>query len=142
MALNVLKLFHQVVGLNTTSNVCKHSLGSEPEILGSRIKKAILLWAVSSLGMDMDELKRTHKVFHVETFNSEKKQSSGAIRKEINNKVFLWGLMVFFFVFLQVGNGRKLHCESISTRVNLRSSGSVTVVSVGSLVWGCLRICS
>ncbi|KAK7336792.1 hypothetical protein VNO77_17340 [Canavalia gladiata] len=89
MAPNVLELFHQGVGLNTTGSVYKPSPGSEPEISGSPTEKAILLWAVSGLGMDMDELKRTHKVLHVETFNSEKKRSGVAIRKEINNKVHM-----------------------------------------------------
>ncbi|XP_027352017.1 calcium-transporting ATPase 12, plasma membrane-type [Abrus precatorius] len=87
MAPNVLELFHQGVGLNTTGSVYKPSSESEPEISGSPTEKAILLWAVSDLGMDMDELKRTHKVLHVETFNSEKKRSGIAIRKQTNNTV-------------------------------------------------------
>uniref|UniRef100_A0A0R0KRJ2 Calcium-transporting ATPase n=1 Tax=Glycine max TaxID=3847 RepID=A0A0R0KRJ2_SOYBN len=87
MAPNVLELFHQGVGLNTTGSIYKPSSESEPEISGSPTEKAILLWAVSDLGMDMDELKRTHEVLHVETFNSEKKRSGVAIRKETNNTV-------------------------------------------------------
>ncbi|KAK7285291.1 hypothetical protein RJT34_20057 [Clitoria ternatea] len=87
MAPNVLDLFHQGVGFNTTGSVYKPSSVSEPEISGSPTEKAILLWAVSDLGMDMDELKRTHKVLHVETFNSEKKRSGVVIRNNTNNKV-------------------------------------------------------
>ncbi|TKY62412.1 Calcium-transporting ATPase 12 [Spatholobus suberectus] len=87
MASNVLELFHQGVGLNTTGSVYKPSSSSEPEISGSPTEKAILLWAVSDLGMDMDELKRTHQVLHVETFNSDKKRSGVAIRNETNNTV-------------------------------------------------------
>lgn len=87
MAPKVLELFHQGVGLNTTGSVYKPSLGSEPEISGSPTEKAILLWAVSDLGMDMDELKQKHKVLHVETFNSEKKRSGVAIRKETDNTI-------------------------------------------------------
>ncbi|RDY01772.1 Calcium-transporting ATPase 12, plasma membrane-type, partial [Mucuna pruriens] len=87
MAPNVLELFHQGVGLNTTGSIYKPSSASKPEISGSPTEKAILLWAVSDLGMDMDELKRTHGFLHVETFNSEKKRSGVAIRKEINNTV-------------------------------------------------------
>ncbi|XP_061369094.1 calcium-transporting ATPase 12, plasma membrane-type [Gastrolobium bilobum] len=87
MAPNVLELFHQGVGLNTTGTVYSPSSESEPEISGSPTEKAILLWAVSDLGMDMDELKKKHKVLHVETFNSQKKRSGVAIRKETNNTV-------------------------------------------------------
>ncbi|KAF7804712.1 Calcium-transporting ATPase 12, plasma membrane-type [Senna tora] len=82
MALNVLDLFHQGVGLNTTGSVYKPSSESEPEISGTPTEKAILLWAISDLGMDMDELKLNYKILHVETFNSEKKRSGVAIRKE------------------------------------------------------------
>ena len=87
MAPNVLELFHQGVGLNTTGSIYKPSSESEPEISGSPTEKAILLWAASDLGMDMDELKRTHEVLHVETFNSEKKRSGVAIRKKTNSTV-------------------------------------------------------
>lgn len=85
MVPEVLELFHQGVGLNTTGSVYKPSSESEPEISGSPTEKAILLWAVSDLGMDIDELKQKHKILHVETFNSEKKRSGIAIRKETNN---------------------------------------------------------
>ncbi|XP_058748721.1 calcium-transporting ATPase 12, plasma membrane-type-like [Vicia villosa] len=87
MAPNVLELFHQGVGLNTTGSVYKPPSGSEPEISGSPTEKAILMWAVSDLGMDMDEMKQKHKVLHVETFNSEKKRSGVAIRKDSDNRV-------------------------------------------------------
>ncbi|CAI8614240.1 unnamed protein product [Vicia faba] len=87
MAPNVLELFHQGVGLNTTGSVYKPPSGSEPEISGSPTEKAILMWAVSELGMDMDEMKQKHKVLHVETFNSEKKRSGVAIRKDSDSQV-------------------------------------------------------
>ena len=87
MAPEVLELFQQGVGLNTTGSICKPSPISEPEISGSPTEKAILLWAVSDLGMDMDELKRAHEVLHVEAFNSEKKRSGIAIRKKTTNTV-------------------------------------------------------
>lgn len=82
MAPKVLELFQQGIGLNTTGSVYKPPSGSEPEISGSPTEKAILMWAVLDLGMDMDEMKQKHKVLHVETFNSEKKRSGVAIRKE------------------------------------------------------------
>lgn len=87
MASNVLELFHQGVGLNTTGSVYMPPSGSEPEISGSPTEKAILSWAVSDLGMNMDELKQKHRVLHVETFNSEKKRSGIAIRMENNNTI-------------------------------------------------------
>ncbi|KAK7245427.1 hypothetical protein RIF29_40273 [Crotalaria pallida] len=87
MASDVLELFHQGVGLNTTGSVYMPSSGSEPEISGSPTEKAILSWAVTDLGMNMDELKQKHKVLHVETFNSEKKRSGIAIRKEFDNTI-------------------------------------------------------
>ncbi|KAK7378401.1 hypothetical protein VNO80_03840 [Phaseolus coccineus] len=87
MAPKVLELFQQGVGLNTTGSIYKPSSTSEHEISGSPTEKAILLWAVSDLGMDMDELKSTYEVLHVETFNSEKKRSGVAIRKKTNNTV-------------------------------------------------------
>ncbi|KAK2417660.1 calcium-transporting ATPase 9, plasma membrane-type [Trifolium repens] len=87
MAPEVLELFHQGVGLNTTGSVYNPPSGSEPEISGSPTEKAILLWAVSELGMSMDEMKQKHKVLHVETFNSEKKRSGVAIKKENDDRV-------------------------------------------------------
>lgn len=87
MASNVLELFHQGVGLNTTGSVYMPPSGSEPEISGSPTEKAILSWAVSDLGMNVDELKQKHRVLHVETFNSEKKRSGVAIRKEMTNTI-------------------------------------------------------
>jgi len=87
IAPNVLTLFHQGVGLNTTGTIYKPASGSEPEISGSPTEKAILSWAVSQLGMDTVKLKQGSAVLHVETFNSEKKRSGVAIRKKSDNTV-------------------------------------------------------
>ncbi|KAI7984280.1 Calcium-transporting ATPase 12, plasma membrane-type [Camellia lanceoleosa] len=76
IAKKVLELFHQGVGLNTTGSVCKPVSGSIPEFFGSPTEKAILSWAVLELGMDMEKLKQTYTILHVETFNSEKKTRS------------------------------------------------------------------
>ncbi|KAJ3702765.1 hypothetical protein LUZ61_006470 [Rhynchospora tenuis] len=71
----VISLLCQGVGLNTTGSVYQNNSLSVPEISGSPTEKALLHWAVSSLGMDTDSLKRGCKVVHVEAFNSEKKRS-------------------------------------------------------------------
>ncbi|KAE8009791.1 hypothetical protein FH972_006205 [Carpinus fangiana] len=84
---NVLTLFHQGVGLNTTGTIYKPASGSEPEISGSPTEKAILSWAVSQLGMDMEKLKQGSTLLHVDTFNSEKKRSGVAIRKKADNTI-------------------------------------------------------
>lgn len=84
---NVLTLFHQGVGLNTTGSIYKAASGSEPEISGSPTEKAILSWAVSQLGMDMEKLNQDSTLLHVETFNSEKKRSGVAIRKKADNTI-------------------------------------------------------
>ncbi|XLR25543.1 hypothetical protein S83_053443 [Arachis hypogaea] len=87
MAKRVVELFHQGIGLNTTGSVYKPLPESGPEISGSPTEKAILLWAVSDLSMDMDGLKQKHEIIHVETFNSEKKRSGVAVRKKSDNTV-------------------------------------------------------
>ncbi|XP_009792877.1 putative calcium-transporting ATPase 13, plasma membrane-type [Nicotiana sylvestris] len=82
---NVLELFHQGVGLNTTGSVFKSSdSGSSFEFSGSPTEKAILSWAVLDLNMDMDQVKRNFNILHVEAFNSEKKKS-GIIIKNITD---------------------------------------------------------
>lgn len=82
IAKNVLELFHQGVGLNTTGSVYKPATGSIPEFSGSPTEKAILSWAILELGMDMENLKQSSTILHVETFNSEKKRSGVSVRKE------------------------------------------------------------
>ncbi|KAF5738869.1 calcium-transporting ATPase 12 plasma membrane-type [Tripterygium wilfordii] len=81
----VCEFFHEGVGLNTTGSVSKSVSGSVPEFSGSPTEKAILSWAVSELGMDMDKLKQRYTVLHVETFNSEKKRSGVSIRRKEDN---------------------------------------------------------
>ncbi|XP_025013457.2 calcium-transporting ATPase 12, plasma membrane-type [Ricinus communis] len=85
IAPTTLELFHQAVGLNTTGSIYKPASGSTPEISGSPTEKAILLWAVSELGMDMEKIKPNYTILHVETFNSEKKRSGVSIRKLADN---------------------------------------------------------
>ncbi|KDP21394.1 hypothetical protein JCGZ_21865 [Jatropha curcas] len=87
IAPTILELFHQGVGLNTTGSVYKPASGSVPEFSGSPTEKAILSWAVSELGMDMERVKQSYKILHVETFNSEKKRSGVSIRKLEDNTI-------------------------------------------------------
>ncbi|KAK6161442.1 hypothetical protein DH2020_004823 [Rehmannia glutinosa] len=78
IASNVLELFHQGIGLNTTGGVYKL------EFSGSPTEKAILSWAVLELNMDMEAVKRDCNILHVEAFNSEKKRS-GVLMKKIDH---------------------------------------------------------
>ncbi|XWS36349.1 hypothetical protein CRYUN_Cryun20dG0077600 [Craigia yunnanensis] len=87
IAPNVLELFYQGVGLNTTGSVCKPVSGSLPEFSGSPTEKAILSWAVLGLGMDMEKLKQKYSILHVETFNSEKKRSGVSVRRKADEKI-------------------------------------------------------
>ena len=87
IAPNVITLFHQGVGLNTTGTIYKPVSGSEPEIFGSPTEKAILSWAVLGLGMDVEKLKQDYTVLHVETFNSTKKRSGVAIKNKVDNTI-------------------------------------------------------
>ncbi|KAJ6337041.1 hypothetical protein OIU76_006830 [Salix suchowensis] len=89
IAPSILELFHQGVSLNTTGSVYKSASGSAPEFSGSPTEKAILSWAVSELGMDMEKLKESCAILHVETFNSEKKRSGVSIRKMADNSVHI-----------------------------------------------------
>ncbi|KAI3806020.1 hypothetical protein L1987_21910 [Smallanthus sonchifolius] len=81
IALKVLELFNEAVGFNTTGTVFKHSSRLVPEYSGSPTEKAILSWAVEDLDMDMEKLKQSSTVLHVETFNSKKKRSGVSIRR-------------------------------------------------------------
>ncbi|KAJ6953785.1 calcium-transporting ATPase 12 [Populus alba x Populus x berolinensis] len=86
IAPSIVEVFHQGVSLNTTGSVYKSASGSAPhEFSGSPTEKAILSWAVSELGMDMEKLKESCTILHVETFNSEKKRSGVSIRKKADN---------------------------------------------------------
>ncbi|XP_022720058.1 putative calcium-transporting ATPase 13, plasma membrane-type [Durio zibethinus] len=81
IAANVLQLLSEGVGLNTTGTVFKPDSTSVPEIHGSPTEKAILSWAVIDLGLNIDELKQSCEIIHVEAFNSEKKRSGVLIRR-------------------------------------------------------------
>ncbi|THG09919.1 hypothetical protein TEA_023576 [Camellia sinensis var. sinensis] len=84
---NVLELLHQGVGLNTTSTVYKSTSGSEFEFSGSPTEKAILFRAVMELNMDMEKLKQSCSILHVEAFNSTKKRSDVSMRKKDDNTI-------------------------------------------------------
>jgi len=86
-ATNILELLHQGVGLNTTGTVYKSPSGSELEFSGSPTEKAILSWAFLELHMDVEELKQTFVVLHVEAFNSTKKRSGVLMRRKSDNMV-------------------------------------------------------
>ncbi|KAK9067596.1 hypothetical protein SSX86_011707 [Deinandra increscens subsp. villosa] len=83
----VLELLHEAVGFNTTGTVFKPSSRSVHEYSGSPTEKAILSWAVEDLVMDMEKLKQSSTVLHVETFNSKKKRSGVSIRRQNDNTI-------------------------------------------------------
>ncbi|KAI3760125.1 hypothetical protein L1987_50515 [Smallanthus sonchifolius] len=81
IAQKLLELLHEAVGFNTTGTVFKHTSRLMPEYSGSPTEKAILSWAVEDLEMDMEKLKQSSTVLHVETFNSKKKRSGVSVRR-------------------------------------------------------------
>ncbi|KAL8224919.1 hypothetical protein R6Q57_017476 [Mikania cordata] len=87
IAAQVLELLHEAAGLNTTGTVFKHASRLLPEYSGSPTEKAILSWAVEDLNMDMEKLKQSSTVVHVETFNSKKKRSGVSIKRTNDNTV-------------------------------------------------------
>ncbi|KAJ0742543.1 putative P-type Ca(2+) transporter [Helianthus annuus] len=87
IALQVLELLHEAVGLNTTGTIFKNASRLVPEYSGSPTEKAILSWAVEELEMDMEKLKQCSTVLHVETFNSKKKRSGVSIRRNNDNTI-------------------------------------------------------
>ncbi|KAI4311296.1 hypothetical protein MLD38_036201 [Melastoma candidum] len=79
----VLDLIRTGVALNTTGSVYKSSsAASDYEFSGSPTEKAILCWAVTQLGMDIDEEKRSYEIVQVEAFNSSKKRSGVSLIKK------------------------------------------------------------
>ncbi|XP_042496597.1 calcium-transporting ATPase 12, plasma membrane-type-like [Macadamia integrifolia] len=86
---NVLQLLQEGVSLNTTGSVYKPNSGAVPEFSGSPTEKAILSWAVLDLGMDVEEVKQSCTVLHVEAFNSEKKRSGVLMRKNGEKAIFV-----------------------------------------------------
>ncbi|KAG5560234.1 hypothetical protein RHGRI_003504 [Rhododendron griersonianum] len=85
LAASVVELLHQGVGLNTTGSVYKSISWSEFEFSGSPTEKAILSWAVLELNLDMEGLKQSCEIVHVEAFNSTKKRSGVLMRKKGEN---------------------------------------------------------
>ncbi|XP_073287132.1 putative calcium-transporting ATPase 13, plasma membrane-type [Primulina huaijiensis] len=82
---NVLELFYQGIGLNTTGSVYRSEIsGTYLEFSGSPTEKAILSWAMLELNMDMEAVKRDCNVLNVEAFNSEKKRS-GILMKKVED---------------------------------------------------------
>lgn len=83
------ELINQGVGLNTTGSVYKSSSSeSKTEISGSPTEKAILSWAVTEFSMDMEKLKKSYAILHVETFNSEKKRSGVLVKRIADNTIY------------------------------------------------------
>ncbi|KAF7150383.1 hypothetical protein RHSIM_Rhsim02G0031100 [Rhododendron simsii] len=85
IATSVLELLHQGIGLNTTGSVYKSISGSEFEFSGSPTEMAILSWVVLELNLDMEGLKQSCEIVHVEAFNSMKKRSGILMRKKGEN---------------------------------------------------------
>ncbi|KAK8633875.1 hypothetical protein V6N13_014710 [Hibiscus sabdariffa] len=76
------ELLQQAVAFNTTGTVYMPNSQSLPEISGSPTEKAILSWAVSDLGMNLDDPKQDYELIQVEAFNSDKKRSGVLIRRK------------------------------------------------------------
>ncbi|XP_047956279.1 putative calcium-transporting ATPase 13, plasma membrane-type isoform X1 [Salvia hispanica] len=76
----VVELLREGVSLNTTGGVYRS--GETLEFSGSPTEKAILSWAVTELGMEMEEVKRGCEILHVEAFNSEKKRSGVLVKRD------------------------------------------------------------
>ncbi|KAJ4832425.1 putative calcium-transporting ATPase 13, plasma membrane-type [Turnera subulata] len=83
----VLELITEGVALNTTGSAYKPAPDSEVEFSGSPTEKAILSWAVLKLNMNMEELKQSCTILHVEAFNSQKKRSGVLMRKKVDNTI-------------------------------------------------------
>lgn len=86
IAPEVLELLQEAAGLNTTGDVYTTPSGP-PEICGGPTEKAILSWAVTSLQVNFNELKREYRILHVEVFNSQKKRSGVLVTKNSTGKV-------------------------------------------------------
>ncbi|KAJ8762536.1 hypothetical protein K2173_007975 [Erythroxylum novogranatense] len=84
---HVLELIREGVALNTTGSVYRATPSSEYNISGGPTEKAILSWAVEELEMDVEGMKQSCTVLQVDAFNSQKKRSGVALRKELDNTV-------------------------------------------------------
>ncbi|KAI3668091.1 hypothetical protein L6452_43166 [Arctium lappa] len=83
--MKIVQLYHQAVGLNTSGSVYKSSSVSgmaTSECFGSPTEKAILLWGVNKLGIQMETLNQGFTILRVEPFDSEKKRSGVFIKME------------------------------------------------------------
>ncbi|GMH29242.1 hypothetical protein Nepgr_031085 [Nepenthes gracilis] len=87
IAANVLELIGQGIAVNTTGSVYRPSMESEYEFSGSPTEKALLSWAVLELALDMQRLKQSCTVLHVEAFNSQKKRSGVLMRSNLDSTV-------------------------------------------------------
>ncbi|PON79972.1 P-type ATPase [Parasponia andersonii] len=85
----VVELFREGTALNTTGSVYRPSLGSEFEISGSPTEKAILSWAVLELNMDMEDVKKSCTILHVEAFNSQNKRSGVLMKRKADNTMWI-----------------------------------------------------
>ena len=77
-------IMQQAVGLNTTGTIYKLNSSTFVEIFGSPMytENAILSWATFYLGMNIDEIKQTCEIIHLEAFNSEKKRSEVLVKRK------------------------------------------------------------
>ncbi|KAG6400840.1 hypothetical protein SASPL_137684 [Salvia splendens] len=89
IAHNLRELFYQGVAFNTTGSIYRPKSGNAVEYSGSPTEKAILTWAVEDLGMDIEKLKQSYTVLHVDTFNSDKKRSGVSIRSNVHNRSYV-----------------------------------------------------
>ncbi|XP_062084475.1 calcium-transporting ATPase 12, plasma membrane-type-like isoform X2 [Humulus lupulus] len=78
----IISLLRESIGLNTAGGVYKPTPDTTPEKSGSPIDKAMMSWAVFSLGLDIDELKARCEIIQVEASNSEKKMSGVLFRRK------------------------------------------------------------
>ncbi|ESR33289.1 hypothetical protein CICLE_v10006833mg, partial [Citrus x clementina] len=82
---NIIKLIQEGVALNTTGSVYRETSVSDVEFSGSPTEKAILSWAVLEMNMDMEAVKQSCIVLHVEAFHSKKKRSGVMMQKKTDN---------------------------------------------------------
>ncbi|KAJ8637186.1 hypothetical protein MRB53_011453 [Persea americana] len=81
----VLSLLHQAVGLNSTCSIYNLSSTSPPQFFGSPTERAILHWATSELGMDMENLKQMYTIPNIKFFNANRKRSGVLLREKNHN---------------------------------------------------------
>ncbi|KAF7150243.1 hypothetical protein RHSIM_Rhsim02G0039200 [Rhododendron simsii] len=87
VATSVVELLCHGAGLNATGFVNMFALGSEFGFSGSPTEKAILSWAISELNLDMEGLRQSGEILHVEALNSMKKRSGVLMRNKEQNTI-------------------------------------------------------